>query len=85
MYQRYLKDSIEKKINSGKAIVLVGPRQVGKTTLIKEMLDTKNYLFIDGDDPKTRALLNQPNTQEIRQLLGKHEFIFIDEAKESKE
>ena len=80
MYQRYLKEKILKKINSGKAIVLVGPRQVGKTTLIKEILGTKNYLFFDGDDPKTRTLLNQPNTQEIKQLLGKHKFIFIDEA-----
>ncbi len=80
MYQRYLKEKILKKINSGKAIVLIGPRQVGKTTLIKEILNTRDYLFFDGDDPKTRALLNQPNTQEIRQLLGKHEFIFIDEA-----
>lgn len=80
MYQRYLKEKILKKIDSGKAIILVGARQVGKTTLIKEVLENKNYLFFDGDDPKTRTLLNQPNTQEIRQLLGKHKFIFIDEA-----
>jgi predicted AAA+ superfamily ATPase len=80
MYQRYLKDKIFKKLNSGKAIVLVGPRQVGKTTLIKEILGTKSYLFFDGDDPRTRTLLNQPNTQEIKQLIGKYEFVFIDEA-----
>lgn len=80
MYQRSLKEKILKKINSGKAIVLIGPRQVGKTTLIKEVLENKKYLFFDGDDPKVRTLLNQPNTQEIKQLLGKHEFIFIDEA-----
>ncbi len=80
MYLRYLKKKILKKINSGKTIVLVGPRQVGKTTLIKEILSDKNYLFLDGDDPKTRTILNQPNTQEIKHLLGKHEFVFIDEA-----
>lgn len=80
MYQRYIKEKIIAKINSSKAIVIVGTRQVGKTTLIKEVLENKNYIFFDGDDPKTRELLNQPNTQEIRQLLGKHEFIFIDEA-----
>jgi len=80
MYQRFLKDRILKKMNSGKAIVLIGPRQVGKTTLIQQILEHKNYLFFDGDDPKTRTLLNQPNTQEIKQLLGKHEIVFIDEA-----
>ena len=80
MYERYLKEKILKKINSGKAIILVGPRQVGKTTLIKEILNSKDYLFFDGDDPKTRLLLNQPNTEEIKQLIGKYKFVFIDEA-----
>ena len=80
MYKRYLKEKILRKINSGKAIVIVGPRLGGKTTLIKEVLGTKNFLFFDGDDTKTRTILNQPNTQEIKQLLGKYEFIFIDEA-----
>ncbi|MBN1340174.1 MAG: ATP-binding protein [Bacteroidales bacterium] len=71
---------MQKKIGSGKAIILIGPRQVGKTTLIKEILNSHDYLFLDGDDPRTRTLLNEPNTEEIRQLIGKHKFIFIDEA-----
>lgn len=80
MYKRYLKDRIIKRINSGKAIILVGPRQVGKTTLIREVLNSHDYLFFDGDDPKTRTILNQPNTEEIRRIIGKHKYIFIDEA-----
>jgi predicted AAA+ superfamily ATPase len=80
MYKRYLKDRIIKRINSGKAIILVGPRQVGKTTLIREVLNSHDYLFFDGDDPLTRTLLNQPNTEEIRRIIGKHKYIFIDEA-----
>jgi predicted AAA+ superfamily ATPase len=80
MYERYLKAKIEARINSGKAIVLLGPRQVGKTTLIKDILQQRDYIFFDGDDPRTRALLNQPNTEEIRRLIGKHRFVFIDEA-----
>jgi len=80
MYERYLKERIIKRINSGKAIILIGPRQVGKTTLIREVLKDHDYLFFDGDDPKTRTLLNQPNTEEIRRIVGKHKYIFIDEA-----
>ncbi|MBN2819498.1 MAG: ATP-binding protein [Bacteroidales bacterium] len=80
MYERYLKERIIKRINSGKAIILVGPRQVGKTTLIREVLKDHDYLFFDGDDPKTRTLLNQPNTEEIRRIVGKQKYIFIDEA-----
>lgn len=30
MYKRVLKETIESKINKGKAIILIGPRQVGK-------------------------------------------------------
>lgn len=80
MYKRCLEDRIIKRINSGKAIILVGPRQVGKTTLIREVLKSHDYLFFDGDDPKTRTLLNQPNTEEIRRIIGKYKYIFIDEA-----
>ena len=84
MYLRYLEKEIEKRIGSGKAIVLIGPRQVGKTTLIETILKNKDYLLLDGDDPKTRVLLTEPNTEEIRSILGKHKYVFIDEAQRIK-
>lgn len=80
MYSRYLSDLIKKRIGSGKAIIVIGPRQVGKTTLIESILETKDYLLLDGDDPKTRTLLTEPNTEQIRTILGKYKFVFIDEA-----
>lgn len=80
MYSRYLRERIEKRIGSGKAIVVIGPRQVGKTTLIETILNAKDYLLLDGDDPKTRTLLTEPNTEQIRTILGKHKIVFIDEA-----
>ncbi len=80
MYSRYLSDRIRNRINSGKAIIVIGPRQVGKTTLIESILETKDYLLLDGDDPKTRTLLTEPNTEQIRTILGKYKFVFIDEA-----
>lgn len=80
MYSRYLRDKIESRLGSGKAIVVIGPRQVGKTTLIESILETKDYLLLDGDDPKTRTILTEPNTEQIRTILGKYKFVFIDEA-----
>lgn len=71
---------MKKRIGSGKAIVVIGPRQVGKTTLIESILESKDYLLLDGDDPKTRTLLTEPNTEQIRAILGKYKFVFIDEA-----
>jgi len=80
MYPRYLREKITKRIGSGKAIVVIGPRQVGKTTLIESILKNKDYLLLDGDDPKTRILLSEPNTEQIRTILGKYKIVFIDEA-----
>jgi predicted AAA+ superfamily ATPase len=80
MYSRYLNDLIKQRIGSGKAIIIIGPRQVGKTTLIESILENKDYLLLDGDDPKTRTLLTEPNTEQIRTILGKYKFVFIDEA-----
>ena len=80
MYSRYLRERIEKRLGSGKAIVVIGPRQVGKTTLIESILASKDYLLLDGDDPKTRTILTEPNTEQIRTILGKYKYVFIDEA-----
>lgn len=84
MYSRYLREKIESRLGSGKAIVVIGPRQVGKTTLIESILETKDYLLLDGDDPKTRTLLTEPNTEQIRTILGKYKYVFIDEAQRIK-
>jgi len=80
MYQRTLGNNVKKRIGSGKAIVIVGARQVGKTTLIKNILKEKEYLFFDADDPTIRQLLTNPNTEEIRTFLGESKIVFIDEA-----
>jgi len=80
MYSRILENIITKKFNSGKAIVIVGARQVGKTTLLKKILKDKEYLFLDADDPTTRSLLSNPNTEQIRTILSDNKIVFLDEA-----
>ncbi|WPR74002.1 ATP-binding protein [Algoriphagus sp. NG3] len=71
-----LSDQLENK----KVILLIGPRQVGKTTLIYDLLEGRNYLFLDGDDPTTRRLLDTPNTMQIKSIVGDYKYVFIDEA-----
>ncbi|MGB0881109.1 MAG: ATP-binding protein [Polaribacter sp.] len=80
MFDRTIENRIKDKINSGKAIVIVGARQVGKTTLINEILKDKEYLFLDADDPSTRSLLQSPTTEQIRTFIGDYKYIFLDEA-----
>jgi predicted AAA+ superfamily ATPase len=80
MFSRTLEKKIKEKINSGKAIVVVGARQVGKTTLLKTILKDTDCLFLDADDPTIRSLLSNPNTEQIRTIIGENKFIFLDEA-----
>ncbi len=80
MYKRTLEDIVKEKIGTGKAIIIVGARQTGKTTLINNLLKGKEYMFFDADDPSTRKLLTSPNTEQIRSFLGDYKITFIDEA-----
>lgn len=80
MYKRVLFNNIKRKIGKGKAIILLGPRQVGKTTLMNEILNGKEHLFLNGDDPTVRTLLDTPNTEQIKNIIGNHTTVYIDEA-----
>ncbi|MEX2590348.1 MAG: ATP-binding protein, partial [Chitinophagales bacterium] len=72
------------QFNQGKAIVLIGPRQVGKSTLIKDILEQKDHLFFDGDDFSVQQQLSDPNTSYLRRLIGDKKIVFIDEAQRIK-
>lgn len=81
LVNRILKDKILEKWNSGKVLVLIGPRQVGKTTLLIELCEAEgNYLFVNGDDPEDRLLFENAGESKLRNLIGKSTTIFIDEA-----
>lgn len=80
MITRLLKQKIEARLGSGKAIIIVGPRQVGKTTLINGILENRAHLFLDADDPTIRNLLTNPNTEQLKSIIGKNKLVFIDEA-----
>ena len=80
MIDRVLESTVAGKLDSGKAIIIVGARQTGKTTLVRRVLDGREYLFLNGDDPSVRAVLTDANSQQIRRLLAGHQIVFLDEA-----
>ena len=81
MIKRLIDAQIESKLFKNKGIIIVGARQIGKTTSINFVLKNKEkVLFLDGDDPVVRELLDNANTEQIRNLIGDKTFIFIDEA-----
>jgi len=80
MIKRTLSQKLAAHFFKGKAIILLGPRQVGKTTLIKDLLSSEEYLFLNGDDPAVRNMLEGASTTKLQTIIGKHRIVFIDEA-----
>jgi len=80
MYSRQLIEWIDSKFGTAKVIMITGPRQAGKTTLIKSALTNKEYLFLDGDDPQDRALMTEPSTSQLKSIVGDYKYVFVDEV-----
>ncbi len=82
MITRELKSIIEEKLFKGKAIIVVGARQVGKTTLCNEILDSRSEkaLRLNLDEAEVRHLLDEPTMGDLERLIAGNEILMIDEA-----
>lgn len=82
MITRYIEENIKKDLFKGKAILVLGPRQVGKTTLVKHILRKQNsdFLFMSGDDFQDVEQLRNASLPLLKSLIGKHSLVVIDEA-----
>ncbi|MBQ6682881.1 MAG: ATP-binding protein [Bacteroidales bacterium] len=86
MIERLLRNLIEKRLYRNKAIIIVGPRQVGKTTLLRMLVaDTqRKVLMWNCDEPDVRRKLAEPTSTELRAEIGDADLILIDEAQRVK-
>jgi len=81
MINRTIEKIIINRWGKGKAIILLGPRQTGKTTLLKKITAEKgSYLFLDCDELLIKERLENANLENLKQIIGNHTIIFIDEA-----
>ena len=82
MITRELKAKIEQKLFKGKAIVVVGARQVGKTTLFNEVLRARQekILRLNLDEADAREVLTNPSMAELQQLIADNTIVMVDEA-----
>lgn len=81
-YPRTIQPAIEKALHQGKAIVIYGARQVGKTTLIRALQEKfpGDSLYLNCDEPDIRGSLSDRTSTELRRMLGTKTLILIDEA-----
>lgn len=82
MIQRTLQSVIANYIGKGKVILLVGARQVGKSTLFHQIVDsaTERILWLNCDIAETRNVQANPSLEELRLLVADYRVVVIDEA-----
>ncbi|WP_456377033.1 ATP-binding protein [Lutibacter sp.] len=86
MIARKLLKNIRAQLYKGKAIILLGARQVGKTTLLQELAkQEENVLWINADNMEDRELFNQPSATRLKALIGNYKIVIVDEAQRIKD
>ena len=81
MIERSQESAIKSLIGSNKAIILMGARQVGKSTLLHSLLDgDESVLWLNGDDDDVRELFRSISSTRLKAIVGNRKIVVIDEA-----
>ncbi len=82
LISRILASEIDQYLFQGKAIILFGSRQVGKTTILRHLLNVsaEEVLRLNCDEADVRELLTNTTSTRLRAVVGNHRIIIIDEA-----
>jgi uncharacterized protein len=82
MILRLLTGKLLKKMDDHKALIILGPRQSGKTTLVKALTDqiSTPFLWWNGDDFQVRSMLSVLSLANLQSLIGDSPLLVIDEA-----
>jgi len=80
--QRTVKKKIINKLFKKKAIVIYGPRQAGKTSLVKEITEqsNKSSIWFNADEFDVAGMLTTKTSVQLKALFGNHKIVVIDEA-----
>ena len=81
MIERFYKN-IDKLLKPNRALIIYGPRRIGKTTLLNSYLNKTKYKYLldTGDNVETRQIFELPDFKKIIDYAAKYELIAIDEA-----
>lgn len=80
--KRILQDKITARIEPNKAVLIFGARRVGKTVLMRQLIDNfpGQTMLLNGEDFDTLALLEERSIANYRHLLKGIDLLAIDEA-----
>lgn len=87
LIKRTLTKTIKNAIEPGKVVVLYGPRRVGKTTLVNELVKSFNkneYLLVSGDQIRYRRVLSSQDSRALKSFIGEKKLLIVDEAQRIK-
>lgn len=80
MIVRALQAALQKRLFKGKAILLFGPRQCGKSTLVETMIGNSDHYYMNGDEADVRETLSNTTSTKLKAIIGNKKVVFIDEA-----
>lgn len=81
MIPRLLKKNILEDFGRKKVVVILGARQVGKTTLLSKLATAGDkVLFLNCDNRDDAAAIEGRSSTELASLLSSYDIVFIDEA-----
>ena len=80
MYQREISNLIEKELHEKEVLIIYGARQVGKTTILKKLLQDKESILLNCEKPAVSEILESKNIARIKLLFGDNKIVALDEA-----
>lgn len=81
MIIRSIEENITPLLGGRKAIIIMGARQVGKSTLLSQMLGGReDVIWMNGDEPDIQDLFQEMTSTRIKTILGNKKILVVDEA-----
>ena len=80
--KRELEDLIISRMFKKKIIIIYGPRQSGKTTIAKNILEQVDLpsIILNGDEYDIRDEFSNTNSAKLGRIIGNNKIVVIDEA-----
>ncbi|MCI0514699.1 ATP-binding protein [candidate division KSB1 bacterium] len=83
---RKLTPIIQKRLFTGKAMIIIGARQTGKTTIIQNLAQDlgESKIYLNADEPIVRDQLENAGLERLKMIIGKKNVFILDEAQRIK-